>query len=105
MNGDGKSDRPVVPANPPNNAARAAAEAGDRRSNTDQVRYLLARLTAYVEEQTNKPNIIREYLEGTERIPRWQIEHLWPSTHGPDGNGARPARPTIRRPDRAMLTS
>src|SRR6476661_6811582 len=31
MNGDGKSDRPVVPANPPNNAAEAVAEAGEGR--------------------------------------------------------------------------
>jgi group II intron reverse transcriptase/maturase len=31
MDGDGKSDRPVVPANPPNNAAEAAAEAGEGR--------------------------------------------------------------------------
>src|SRR5271167_2052822 len=31
MDGDGKSDRPVVPANPPNKAAEAVAEAGEGR--------------------------------------------------------------------------
>ncbi len=31
MNGHGQSDGPVVPANPPNNAARAAAEVGEER--------------------------------------------------------------------------
>ena len=31
MDGHGKSDRPVVPANPPNRAAAAAAEAGEER--------------------------------------------------------------------------
>jgi len=39
MHGDGKSDRPVVPAIPPNKAAQAAAEAGEERGrakgNTD----------------------------------------------------------------------
>ena len=39
MNGHGQSDRSVVPANPPNKAARAAAEAGEERErakgNTD----------------------------------------------------------------------
>src|SRR6266852_9926225 len=31
MNGHGQSDRSVVPANPPNKAARAVAEAGEER--------------------------------------------------------------------------
>src|SRR5712671_359390 len=31
MNGHGQSDRSVVPANPPDKAARAAAEAGEER--------------------------------------------------------------------------
>src|SRR6266540_6869854 len=31
MNGYGKSDRPVVPANPPNKTAAAVAEAGEER--------------------------------------------------------------------------
>jgi len=31
MNGDGKSDRPVVPANPPNKTAYAVAEVGEER--------------------------------------------------------------------------
>ena len=39
MNGYGKSDRPVVPANPPNKVVEAAAEAGEERGrakgNTD----------------------------------------------------------------------
>ena len=34
MNGSGQSDRFVVPANPPNKAARAAAEAGEERERT-----------------------------------------------------------------------
>jgi RNA-directed DNA polymerase len=34
MNGPGQSDRSVVPASPPNNAARAAAEAGEERERT-----------------------------------------------------------------------
>src|SRR3954468_2028600 len=39
MNEHGKSDRPVVPANPPNKAAKAATEVGEERGrakgNTD----------------------------------------------------------------------
>jgi RNA-directed DNA polymerase len=34
MNGHGQSDGPVVPANPPNNVARAAAEVGEERGPT-----------------------------------------------------------------------
>jgi RNA-directed DNA polymerase len=34
MNGHGQSDRSVVPANPPNKAARAVAEAGEERGRT-----------------------------------------------------------------------
>jgi hypothetical protein len=55
-----------------------------RRSNADQVLYLLARLMSYVEEQTGKPHDIRDYLQGSGRTPqRWQIEHLWPVTFDP----------------------
>ncbi len=54
-----------------------------RRSNTDQVRYLLSRLISYVEDQTERTHDICQYLEGNERVPRWQIEHLWPTTFDP----------------------
>jgi hypothetical protein len=47
---------------------------GMRGNNKAQVRYLLARLTAYVETGLLNPNRIAEYL-GEDRA--WQIEHLY----------------------------
>ncbi|MFI1401099.1 DUF262 domain-containing protein [Streptomyces sp. NPDC020681] len=47
---------------------------GMRGNNKAQVRYLLARLTAYVETQTGKPDLIADYLS---RDRTWQIEHLY----------------------------
>lgn len=47
---------------------------GKRENNTDHVRYLLARLTAFVEVGCNQPNRIDEYLDGDRK---WQIEHIW----------------------------
>jgi hypothetical protein len=47
---------------------------GMRGNNKAQVRYLLARLTAYVETGCHKPNLIADYL-AEERT--WQIEHLY----------------------------
>jgi hypothetical protein len=51
-----------------------------RGNNKPQVRYFLARLTAYVEVALNKslskPDVIERYLDGSE----WHIEHLWPRT-------------------------
>ena len=47
---------------------------GLRGDNRPQVRYLLARLTAYVEEQMGKSNDVETYL-APERP--WQIEHLF----------------------------
>jgi len=55
-----------------------------RPGNIDQVRYLLARLIAYVEAETGKQYDIRRYLEQTARDDRWQIEHLWPTTFDPN---------------------
>lgn len=46
---------------------------GLRGDNRGPVRYVLARLTAYVEEQTDRPVEIAEYLSSD----RWQIEHLF----------------------------
>ncbi|MFD9192317.1 DUF262 domain-containing protein [Streptomyces phaeochromogenes] len=56
---------------------------GMRGNNKAQVRYLLARLTAYVESETGKDDQSASYL-GTERL--WQIEHLYanhPERHVP----------------------
>lgn len=47
---------------------------GMRGNNKAQVRYLLARLTAYVETGLDNPNRITDYL-GEDRP--WQIEHLY----------------------------
>jgi hypothetical protein len=47
---------------------------GMRGNNKAQVRYLLARLTAYVETGCDKPNLLADYLS-EERT--WQIEHLY----------------------------
>ncbi|MEX5637596.1 GmrSD restriction endonuclease domain-containing protein [Parafrankia sp. FMc2] len=61
-----------------------------RPGNIDQVRYLLARLIAYVETETVKQYDIRQYLERTARADRWQIEHLWPTTFDPGMQGLSP---------------
>jgi hypothetical protein len=45
-----------------------------RGNNKAQVRYFLARLTAYVEIGLNKPDLSETYLDGG----KWHIEHLWP---------------------------
>jgi uncharacterized protein with ParB-like and HNH nuclease domain len=45
-----------------------------RGNNRSQVRYFLARLTAYVEVGLNKPDVSEKYLDGSQ----WHIEHLWP---------------------------
>ncbi|WP_083502561.1 GmrSD restriction endonuclease domain-containing protein [Sphaerimonospora mesophila] len=47
---------------------------GLRPDNRRQVRYLLARMTAYVEEGCGRPNRIVEYLD--EKRP-YEIEHIW----------------------------
>jgi hypothetical protein len=45
-----------------------------RGNNRRQVRYFLARLTAYVEIGCGKQNESESYLDGN----KWHIEHLWP---------------------------
>jgi hypothetical protein len=58
----------------PTTAFEPVATFGMRGNNKAQVRYLLARLTAYVETGCHKPNLIADYL-AEERT--WQIEHLY----------------------------
>ncbi|MFF0374014.1 hypothetical protein [Actinoplanes missouriensis] len=47
-----------------------------RGNNKAQVRYLLARLTAYVEVGCGKHDLSAEYLNENRA---WQVEHLWPN--------------------------
>ncbi|MFI5909064.1 DUF262 domain-containing protein [Dactylosporangium sp. NPDC051541] len=47
-----------------------------RGNNKGQVRYLLARLTSFVEKGCGKRDMSAEYL-GEDRS--WQVEHLWPN--------------------------
>jgi Protein of unknown function DUF262/Restriction Enzyme Adenine Methylase Associated len=48
-----------------------------RGNNPHQVRYLLARITAYVEKSCGRPDDIVNYLDSG----RYHIEHLWPNRH------------------------
>ena len=50
-----------------------------RGNNVSQVRYLLSRLTSYVEEGCRKANESERYLT---QPHEWHIEHLWPNMHG-----------------------
>lgn len=45
--------------------------------NVRQVRYLLARLTAFVEAECNRPNLVADYLDETRP---YEIEHVWANT-------------------------
>jgi Protein of unknown function DUF262/Restriction Enzyme Adenine Methylase Associated len=45
--------------------------------NVRQVRYLLARLTAFVETECNRANLIADYLDETRP---YEIEHVWANT-------------------------
>jgi hypothetical protein len=47
------------------------------RDNRSQVRYLLARLTAWLDVGSGRPNLIRDYLYRDASGPRYQIEHIW----------------------------
>jgi hypothetical protein len=47
---------------------------GKRGNNSHQVRYLLARITAYVAESLGRPNEIGSYLDADRS---WQIEHIF----------------------------
>ncbi|GHA70160.1 hypothetical protein GCM10010372_81810 [Streptomyces tauricus] len=56
---------------------RDAVTLGLRGNNTHQIRYLLARATAYVEEACQRPPDLLAYLDGD----RYHIEHLWANHH------------------------
>jgi len=49
-----------------------------RGNNVSQVRYLLSRITSYVEEGCRKANEAERYLT---QPHEWHIEHLWPNVH------------------------
>ncbi|HWC82807.1 MAG TPA: DUF262 domain-containing protein [Pseudonocardiaceae bacterium] len=55
---------------------------GLRPDNRPQVRYLLGRMTAFVEEECRRPNRIQEYLNKQE--PH-EIEHIWANRSCPAG--------------------
>ncbi|GAA4930931.1 DUF262 domain-containing protein [Streptomonospora halophila] len=52
----------------------AATKFGLRHDNRKQVRYLLARVTAWVEKECGKPDPIADYLR---RQRPYEIEHIW----------------------------
>ncbi|GAB3002584.1 DUF262 domain-containing protein [Streptomyces pseudoechinosporeus] len=58
----------------PDSSFESVVTFGMRGNNKAQVRYLLARLTAYVETELKRPDLSADYL-GRERA--WQIEHLY----------------------------
>lgn len=64
---------------------------GMRGNNKAQVRYLLARLTAYVETEINRSDLSADYLS---RERTWQIEHLYAN---------HPERHTHETPDPATF--
>jgi hypothetical protein len=56
---------------------RDAITLGLRGNNAHQIRYLLARATAYVEEACQRPHDVLAYLDRD----RFHIEHLWANHH------------------------
>lgn len=70
----------ALAAEAPEEAFESIRTFGLRGNNRAQVRYLLARLTAYTEVGCGKKDLSEEYL-ASNRI--WQIEHLWPRAHEP----------------------
>ncbi|MFJ5220720.1 DUF262 domain-containing protein [Streptomyces sp. NPDC088354] len=56
---------------------RDAVTLGLRGNNSHQIRYLLARATAYVEEACQRPHDVLAYLDRD----RFHIEHLWANHH------------------------
>jgi Protein of unknown function DUF262/Restriction Enzyme Adenine Methylase Associated/Protein of unknown function (DUF1524) len=64
-------DREVSPEDTP---FKAFSAFGKRGNNSHQVRYLLARITAYVAESLGRPNEIERYLDADRS---WQIEHIF----------------------------
>lgn len=55
------------------NSIPEASTLGFRGNNSHQIRYLLARATAYVEESCERPQDVLAYLDRTQ----FRIEHLW----------------------------
>ncbi|MEU8047592.1 DUF262 domain-containing protein [Micromonospora echinofusca] len=47
------------------------------RDNRSQIRYLLARLTSWIDVGSGRPNLIRDYLYRDALGPKYQIEHIW----------------------------
>ncbi|MFF4054100.1 DUF262 domain-containing protein [Streptomyces chartreusis] len=58
-------------------STRDAVTLGLRGNNAHQIRYLLARATAYVEEACQRPHDVLAYLDRD----RFHIEHLWANHH------------------------
>ncbi|MFE7834780.1 DUF262 domain-containing protein [Streptomyces sp. NPDC057474] len=58
-------------------SVREAVTLGLRGNNSHQIRYLLARATAYVEEACQRPHDVLAYLDRD----RFHIEHLWANHH------------------------
>ncbi|KUJ36176.1 hypothetical protein ADL25_34215 [Streptomyces sp. NRRL F-5122] len=58
-------------------AIRDAVTLGLRGNNAHQIRYLLARATAYVEEACQRPHDVLAYFDRD----RFHIEHLWANHH------------------------
>ncbi|MEU9348990.1 DUF262 domain-containing protein [Streptomyces sp. NPDC048278] len=58
-------------------SVREAVTLGLRGNNAHQIRYLLARATAYVEEACQRPHDVLAYLDRD----RFHIEHLWANHH------------------------
>ncbi|WP_018545939.1 DUF262 domain-containing protein [Streptomyces sp. LaPpAH-108] len=58
-------------------AIRDAVTLGLRGNNAHQIRYLLARATAYVEEECRRPYDVLDFLDRD----KFHIEHLWANHH------------------------
>lgn len=56
---------------------------GLRSDNRKQVRYLLARMTAWVETQCGQPDLIADYLGFGPSGRPYEIEHIWADHYGP----------------------
>jgi hypothetical protein len=56
---------------------------GLRSDNRKQVRYLLARMTAWVETQCGQPDLIADYLGFGASGRPYEIEHIWADHFGP----------------------
>jgi hypothetical protein len=56
---------------------------GLRSDNRKQVRYLLSRMTAWVETQCGQPDLIADYLGFGPTGRPYEIEHIWADHYGP----------------------